>query len=521
MTEQVGGPARFQVIALLAAVLALDGADKGTVSATADDLKHAFALSNTDIGLLLTVPSLVGAICTLPFGVLADRVRRTRLLAISVATWGVAMLASGAADSFSWLLLSRVALGAVTATAGPAIASLSGDFFPARERAKLYGFVLAGELVGTGLGFVASGDLAVAAGWRVAYWWLIAPSLLLSFLLLRLPEPARGGQSRLSKGQDTIPDEREVAGRSSRRAREEDEQVLREAREGVPQLVMEQGGVEPDPALVLDRDPSDWNLWDAVRYVLRVRTNVVIIVASALGYFYFAGLRAFALIFAQDHYGIGKAVANNVILLIGVGGVLGVFSGGRVADALLKRGVASARVIVPAVVLLALSFLLAPALWTTSIWVAIPLLSGGAFLLGSANPPQDAARLDIMHPKLWGRSESVRTVLRTLLEAAAPTLFGYTSDHWFGGHAGAGGRGLEYTFLMFLVVVIGAGVTVLFGLRTYPRDVATATASVQNTMGRDSKRGSDGGDPYAGDDGRQRRSRQGRQRDTKVTSRGG
>ncbi|ELS50863.1 putative hypothetical integral membrane protein [Streptomyces viridochromogenes Tue57] len=50
---------------------------------------------------------------------------------------------AGGATSYLWLMLSRIALGAVTATAGPGIASLIGDYFPAAERARMYGFVLA------------------------------------------------------------------------------------------------------------------------------------------------------------------------------------------------------------------------------------------------------------------------------------------------------------------------------------------------------------------------------------------
>ena len=47
------------------------------------------------IGLLVTVTSLVGALATLPFGVLADRVRRTWTLAAAIATFvSVALLAS-------------------------------------------------------------------------------------------------------------------------------------------------------------------------------------------------------------------------------------------------------------------------------------------------------------------------------------------------------------------------------------------------------------------------------------------
>jgi sugar phosphate permease len=258
--------------------------------------------------------------------------------------------------------------------------------------------------------------------------------------------------------------------------------------------------VPPQPELVLREDPTNRSVWWAMRYVLRVRTNVVIIVASALGYFFFAGLRSFAIIFATGHYGIGKAAASTLILVIGAGALAGVFAGGRVADRMLRRGHIRARVAVPAVCLLALAPVLAPALATQSVAVALPLLTLGAFLLGAPNPPLDAARLDIMHPRLWGRAEGVRTLLRSVGEAAAPLLFGYVSQYVFGGPGsspgpGSSGRGssagtasgataanaagLEYTFPVMLIPLLAAGLLALLALRTYPRDVATATASVQ------------------------------------------
>ncbi len=49
-----------------------------------------------------------------------------------------------------------------------------------------------------------------------------------------------------------------------------------------------------------------------------------------------------------------------------------------------------------------------------------------------------------------------------------------------GAPASAGnGRGLEYTFLIFLIPLMIAGRMTLAALRTYPREVATASASVQ------------------------------------------
>jgi hypothetical protein len=55
-----GGPARPQVILVLVAVLGLDTAQLGTLSAVSVLLKRAFHISNTQIGLLLAIVSFVG-----------------------------------------------------------------------------------------------------------------------------------------------------------------------------------------------------------------------------------------------------------------------------------------------------------------------------------------------------------------------------------------------------------------------------------------------------------------------------
>ena len=164
----VGGSARTRVVLLLACVLALASADSATVGASAVELRRTLDISNTDIGLLVSVTAVVAAVFSLPFGVLADRGRRTWILSGALVTWGAAMLWSATASSFGQLLLARVGLGAVTAAAGPIVASLVGDWFPAAERGRIYGYILTGELLGAGAGFAVTGDIA-ALSWRAAF----------------------------------------------------------------------------------------------------------------------------------------------------------------------------------------------------------------------------------------------------------------------------------------------------------------------------------------------------------------
>ncbi len=456
--RRTGSRARLRAVATLAAVIALDGADKGTVSATATDIKQVFHVGNTEIGVLLTIVSVVSAVLTVPMGVLTDRISRTRLLAVTAVGWAVAVGISGASTSFLFLLLTRVGLAAAAAAAGPAVASLIGDLFPTDERAKIYGRILAGELVGTGLGLVGSTFVAGVFGWRWAFWWLVLPTLALSWVLFRTREPGRDQVDVLEADPDSgWQDDEPQEGR------------------GIMRRALERAKVTPRDELVLRSPPERMSLWQAVSYVLRVPTNRILIVASALGYFFFAGLRGFAVEFSQDQYGVSKSQASGLMLVIGAGAVVGVFVGGRLADRLIGRGVVAGRVWVPVVALIAVPIFLCPALLATQVTIALPLITVGAAVLSSANPPQDAARLDIMHPRLWGRSESIRSLARTALEGIAPLLFGVVSEHLRGGD----GAGLQAAFLIFLVALPAAGGLGFLALRSYPRDVATAQASMR------------------------------------------
>jgi len=495
LVRRTGGPARARVITLFGAVLALNGADTATIGAVAPQLEHALHIGNTKVGLLSSVSLLVGAIFTIPVGLLIDRIRRMPMLSLSIVLWSLASLASAFAGSYSTLLLTRLLLGAVTATAGPAIASLTGDYFPAGERGRVYAYILGGEILGTAAGFIVGGTVASLISWRAAFVLLAIPGFLLARTLYRsVPEPLRGGQSHLKAGvMDLKAAVAAAAARSSApEAQDESPAGVDEdlAREAVRRL-----GVEPDPRLVLEEDPRTMGLVRAVSYILSVPTNILLIISSSLGYFYFAGLSTFALLFVRGQYHAGQATAELVLALIVAGAMAGTLVSGRVTDLMLRDGFLEVRVWVPALCYLGAAGLLVPGILgshlTPSVWFDV----GGAALLSAANPPLDAARLDIMPAGLWGRAESTRTVLRSLAQALAPVCFGGLADLVagfapkpapIGTHPGlvsaSTARGLEVSFLVLLGTLAAAGIFLLRARFTYPRDVAAAAASNQGSQ---------------------------------------
>lgn len=480
---RLGGRARLNAIILLGGVLALNTADLASLGAIASRLKPALELDNTQLGVLAAAPSFIAALTTLPMGALADRASRVRWLTIAVAAWAVAMIFAGACATFGQLLIVRLVLGAATAAAGPFVASLVGDLFWPAERGRIYGYILAGELIGAGFGLIVAGNIA-GLSWRAGLWVLALPSIAVAIGLSKgLAEPARGGAGRLPHA---VP----------RRAREPytGEQPLTNGdgsppdhpqRSATVERAVKEANAPAQAELVLDRDPMRMSLWRAARYVLKVRTNVVLVIASALGYFFQAGVNTFGVVFVIASFRVSQPAATWLLAAVALGALGGTVLGGRLADALLARGHAPARMIVAGGAFMVASCLFVPGLLTHNLLLAMPIYIAAAVALGAPNAPIDAARLDVIPSRLWGRAEAVRTVLRTLAIAAAPLLFGVLSDQLsrgtlaatkgFGYHASA--PGLRYSFLMMLVPMAAGGLLLLLNAARYTRDVATAIAS--------------------------------------------
>jgi len=137
------------------------------------------------------------------------------------------------------------------AVSGPVVASLIGDYFSPGERGRVYGLVLAGEGTCTAVGLLVTGELG-ALSWRLGFCWLAVVGFALAVAVATmLREPLRGGHRR---------------------------------REGAADMPSVAG------ACVLDENARRRSLWRDLRWVLPIRTNVVLIAGSSFGYFFSTGL---------------------------------------------------------------------------------------------------------------------------------------------------------------------------------------------------------------------------------------
>src|SRR5271168_554306 len=100
--------------------------DRQLPGALAEPIRKEFHLSDTTLGLLGTVATLMYALVGLPLGRMADKWSRTRIIAAGTALWSLLTGVSGLAQTYMLLFVSRVGVGLGEATCAPAGQSLIG-----------------------------------------------------------------------------------------------------------------------------------------------------------------------------------------------------------------------------------------------------------------------------------------------------------------------------------------------------------------------------------------------------------
>jgi MFS family permease len=168
--------------------------DRQVLGAIFEPLRHEFRLSDTQLGALTTVFTLVYAVAGLPLGRLADRVRRGPLLAAGVAVWSALTALGAAAGDYATLLATRLGVGIGEAVCAPAATSWIGDLYPPGRRTRALALFMMAVPAGGFLSFAVGGPVAQAFGWRMALVVAALPAAALVPALLWAGEPPRASQ---------------------------------------------------------------------------------------------------------------------------------------------------------------------------------------------------------------------------------------------------------------------------------------------------------------------------------------
>lgn len=189
---------RYYVLAVLILVYMLNFLDRQIIGILAAPLKEEFQLSDSQFGLLGGIAfASVYSTLAIPLAWLADRFSRVWIMTGALAVWSGFTALCGVAGSFGQLFLYRMGVGVGEAGGVAPAYSLIADYFPPHQRARaLAGFAF-GIPLGTAAGTLVGGLLAAEYGWRTAFIVVGLLGLLVAPLLrLTVRDPKRGGQDR-------------------------------------------------------------------------------------------------------------------------------------------------------------------------------------------------------------------------------------------------------------------------------------------------------------------------------------
>src|SRR5213594_1197746 len=179
-------------LAVLFAINLMNFFDRQILGAVGEEVRREWALSDTALGLLGTVFTLLYAVVGVPLGRLSDRTERRRILSAGVFVWSALTAVSGCAQSFSQMVVARLGVGVGEATCSPASTSLIGDLFPGTRRARAVAVWMLGLPLGLGLANGAGGWILQNWGWRNAFYLAAVPGVLCAVAALMMREPKRG-----------------------------------------------------------------------------------------------------------------------------------------------------------------------------------------------------------------------------------------------------------------------------------------------------------------------------------------
>lgn len=178
-----------RLVTLLTVASFINYVDRGSLATAAPLVRDEFALSNTQLGILLSAFFWSYAPGQLPAGWLAERLDARRVLACGLAVWGTATALAGFATGFVSLLVLRVLLGCGESVMFPASFKILARAVGEGQRGRANGFLASGLYLGSAFGTLVGALLMARLGWRLVFIVAGCASLLWLWPWWRTPRP--------------------------------------------------------------------------------------------------------------------------------------------------------------------------------------------------------------------------------------------------------------------------------------------------------------------------------------------
>ena len=427
---------RWYVLALLATAYAFSFIDRMILSLIVEPIRTDLQISDTQVSLLMGLAfAIFYTVMGIPLARYADRGSRRRLIAAGMTVWCLMTAVCGLARTFWQLFVARVGVGVGEAALSPAASSLIADYFPQRLLGRAMAVYAMGISIGAGLALLVGGEvvayvsragsivlplLGELKAWQAAFLIVGLPGLVVAALIGTIAEPKRTG------------------------------------------LVAGKAGVKLPVADGLRFLLGNWRTYAA--------HFVGVSVTTIMAYGYLAWVPTF---FIREHGWPVDRIGQAYGLVLGVFGVIGVLTGGWLADRLYARGQTDAHWWV---ILLAVAVLLPAYIFVTLVpspWWSLALLAPG--IVGGSMPAAagPAALMIITPNELRALVAAIYYFVINLIGLTiGPTAVALLTDYYFKDAA----RLPDSLAIVAALSWAAAVLVLLAGTRHYRRSVEAAQA---------------------------------------------
>ncbi|MEZ5696871.1 MAG: MFS transporter [Sphingomonadaceae bacterium] len=406
------GPKPGVVLAMLLLVYTFNFLDRQILGILVEPIKDDLGLSDAEFGAFGGIAfALLYSILGVPLSLLADRTRRSWVIAGALAFWSGFTALCGTATSFWQMFAFRMGVGIGEAGGVAPSYALIADYFPPHKRARALAIFSLGVPVGLAGGTLLGAYIAELVNWRAAFLFMgVAGVLLAPIFLFIVKDPPRPAAA-----------------------------------------------AKPAPLLsvfpIIGKKPSFWLLSFAASCSSLCGYGMALWTPAVL-------MRSFGM----DMIGTGQFLGG----LLLIGGTAGVFGGGWLAD---KLGVLDRRwypglpaiawiITVPCI---ATAMLLEMPLW--AVWLLL-LIPNGLNILW-LGPVTTAVQHLVPQPMRATASGSFLMINNLIGIGVGPMLMGWLSDRFTGTY---GDDALLYATVSCLGFYLLASVLALLATRTIRRD---------------------------------------------------
>lgn len=409
---------RWWVVGMLWLVCFFNYADRQAIFSVFPLLREEMGLSNVQLGIVAGAFMWVYAAFGPIAGLIGDRLNRKTLILGGLIFWSLVTIATALSTQYWHLVLFRALEGLGEAFYFPAAMSVVADYHGPRTRSRAMALHQSSVYAGTIAGGTFAGLMGQLYGWRSGFYLFGTLGVVLAVVLIFfLREPPRGAAEAV------------VEDSPSR----ETEEVRR------PGVRATLGAIYGTP-------------------MVRVLTLV------------FVGANFVAMIFLSwmpsylfDRFGMTLAMAGfSATAYLQIASVLGVLSGGILADRLVRR-YRGGRMMTQALGLfLGVPFIFLSG-WTLSVPVLILALAGFGYFKGMYDANIWASLYDVVRPRYRASALGFMNSIGWLGGGVAPVAIGYLSQRY-----GMGGS-ISATSMIYLSVAL----LLTFGIWRYMRGART------------------------------------------------